>query len=202
MTAVVSPTPNAAGWNNANVNITVTQDEFSIMSYKRAIEAIKNCWFKDEIVPVSIPQKAGEPLLLQEDEEPKKVKFEKIATLKPAFQKDGTVTAANASKLNDGAAAVILMSKEKADQLGIKPIARIRGFADAQQAPESVLEQQILLAVEVEVERPFRHPGGRADRVDGRGIDAVLEKEPVGRLANGGSRALASWRRRLPGAAR
>jgi acetyl-CoA C-acetyltransferase len=87
-------------------------------------------------VPVEIPQRKGNPVLFSKDEEPFNVKFEKISALNPAFIKDGTVTAANASTMNDGAAAVVLMSKEKADELGIKPIAVIRSFADAEQAPE------------------------------------------------------------------
>lgn len=112
------------------------QDAYAIESYKRSADAYSKGLFKDEIVPVSVPQRGKESLIISDDEEYKNVKIDKIPTLKPAFQKEGTVTAANASKLNDGAAAVILMSKEKADQLGIKPIAKIRGFADAQQAPE------------------------------------------------------------------
>lgn len=112
------------------------QDKFSVTSYQRALEAQKNCWFKEEIAPVSIPQKGGEPILVQEDEEPKKVRFEKIGTLKPAFQKDGTVTAANASKLNDGAAAVVVMSREKADELRVQPLARIVTYGSAAKKPE------------------------------------------------------------------
>lgn len=112
------------------------QDEFSILSYKRALEAQKNCWFKDEIVPVSVSQKDAPPLLIDEDEEPKKIKFEKIPTLRPAFQKDGTVTAANASKINDGAAAVVLMSRQKADALGLRPLARIVTSASTAKKPE------------------------------------------------------------------
>jgi acetyl-CoA C-acetyltransferase len=112
------------------------QDEHAIESYKRAADATGKGIFKEEIVPVEVPQKGQDPLLITEDEEYKKVNFEKVATLKPVFQKDGTVTAANASTLNDGAAALILMSKEKAMALGLKPIARILGFADAEQKPE------------------------------------------------------------------
>lgn len=112
------------------------QDEFATQSYKRAIEAQKNGWFKDEIVPVTIEQKGSEPIIVSEDEEPKKVKFEKIPTLKPAFQKDGTVTAANASKINDGAAAVVLMSKEKAAELGIKPLVKLVSYASFAKKPE------------------------------------------------------------------
>jgi len=112
------------------------QDAFAIESYKRAQAAWSKGLFKNEIVPVSIPQKGKEPILISEDEEYKKVDFNKIPSLRPVFVKDGSVTAANASTLNDGAAALVLMSKEKAEALGIKPLAKIRGFADAQQAPE------------------------------------------------------------------
>jgi acetyl-CoA C-acetyltransferase len=112
------------------------QDEYAINSYKRSAEAYQKGLFKDEIVPVEVAQRGKDPLIVAEDEEYKKVDFSKIPTLKPAFQKDGTVTAANASKLNDGASCVVLMSKEKALEMGIKPLARIVSFADAQQAPE------------------------------------------------------------------
>lgn len=112
------------------------QDAFAIESYKRSQAATENGYFNTEIVPVPIPQKKGEPILFSKDEEPYNVKFDKIPELKPAFIKDGTVTAANASTMNDGAAALVLMSKEKADELGIKPLAIIRSYADAEQAPE------------------------------------------------------------------
>lgn len=112
------------------------QDAFAIESYKRSAAAWAAGKFKDEIVPVEIPQKKGDPVLFAEDEEYKNVNFDKIPGLKPVFQKDGTVTAANASTMNDGAAALVLMSKEKADKLGLKPLAVIRGYADAEQAPE------------------------------------------------------------------
>ncbi|MBC7720458.1 MAG: acetyl-CoA C-acyltransferase [Pedobacter sp.] len=112
------------------------QDAFAIESYKRSQAAIENGYFNTEIVSVPIPQKKGEPILFSKDEEPYNVKFDKIPELKPAFIKDGTVTAANASTMNDGAAALVLMSKEKADELGIKPLAIIRSYADAEQAPE------------------------------------------------------------------
>ena len=111
------------------------QDAFAIESYKRSAAAWGAGKFKNEIVPVNVKTKKGD-VEFAEDEEYKNVNFEKIPTLKPVFQKDGTVTAANASTMNDGAAAVILMSKEKADALGIKPLAKIKGFADAEQAPE------------------------------------------------------------------
>jgi acetyl-CoA C-acetyltransferase len=112
------------------------QDNYAIQSYKRSAAAWSAGKFQDEVVPVEIPQKKGEPIIFKEDEEYKQVKFEKIPELRPVFQKDGSVTAANASTLNDGAAALVLMSKEKAEALGIKPLAVIRGFADAAQEPE------------------------------------------------------------------
>lgn len=112
------------------------QDAYAIESYKRSAAAHDAGYLKDEIVPVSIPQRKGDPVLVTSDEEYTNVRFDKIPELRPVFEKDGTVTAANASTINDGAAAVILMSKEKAESLGIKPLAKIRGFADAQQAPE------------------------------------------------------------------
>lgn len=112
------------------------QDAFAVESYRRSNEAYKNGRFKDEIVPVQVPVRGKDPVTISEDEEYKNLRADKVATLKPAFQKDGTVTAANASKLNDGAAALVLMSKEKAERLGVKPLAKILSFADAQQAPE------------------------------------------------------------------
>jgi acetyl-CoA C-acetyltransferase len=112
------------------------QDEFAIESYKRSQSAVNEGKFKDEIVGVEIPQRKGDPVVMVNDEEPFNVKFEKIPGLKSPFEKGGSVTAANASTINDGAAAVVLMSKEKADELGIKPIAKILGYADAEQAPE------------------------------------------------------------------
>ena len=112
------------------------QDAFATNSYQKAQAAIQNGWFKEEIIPVEIPQKKGAAIIIDKDEEPSKVNFEKIAQLKPAFSKEGTVTAANASTMNDGAAALVLMSAEKAKELGIKPIGIIRGFADAEQDPK------------------------------------------------------------------
>lgn len=128
---------NAAELTAKEMNISrEMQDAYTIESYKRAAAAANSGVFKDEITPVEIAQKSGDPIVIAEDEEYKKVNFDKIPSLKPVFQKDGTVTAANASTLNDGASAVLLMSKEKADALGIKPIAKILGFADAEQKPE------------------------------------------------------------------
>ncbi|GAO43925.1 acetyl-CoA C-acyltransferase [Flavihumibacter petaseus] len=112
------------------------QDKFAIESYQRSQAAWEKGLFTAEIVPVPVVQRNGETLLIEKDEEPWNVKFDKIPSLKPAFQKEGTVTAANASTMNDGAAAVVLMSKERATQLGITPIAAVIGYADAEQAPE------------------------------------------------------------------
>ena len=112
------------------------QDTFAVNSYKKTQQAMENGWFKDEIVPVEIPQKKGAAIIVDKDEEPSKVNFDKLPQLNPAFSKEGTVTAANASTMNDGAAAVVLMSAEKAKELGIKPIAIIKSFADAEQDPK------------------------------------------------------------------
>lgn len=112
------------------------QDAYAIQSYQRSAEASSSGKFSDEIIPVEIPQRKGETILMTEDEEFKKVKIEKISTLRAAFSKDGTVTAANASTINDGAAALILMSAEKAIELQLTPIAKIRSFADAAQEPK------------------------------------------------------------------
>jgi acetyl-CoA C-acetyltransferase len=112
------------------------QDAYAIQSYKRSAEAWGSGKFKDEVVPVEVPQRRGEPIIVNEDEEYKNVKLEKIPALRPAFTKEGTVTAANASTINDGAAAVVLMSEEKAKELGLEPLAYIKGYADAAHEPE------------------------------------------------------------------
>jgi acetyl-CoA C-acetyltransferase len=128
---------NAAELCANTCNITrEDQDAFAIASYQRSQAAVNAGKFENEIVPVAIPQRKGDPILFSKDEEPFNVKFDKIPELKGAFVKDGTVTAANASTMNDGAAALLLMSKEKADELGLKPIAKILAYADAEQAPE------------------------------------------------------------------
>jgi acetyl-CoA C-acetyltransferase len=111
------------------------QDAFAIESYKRSQAAWETGNFNNEIVSVEITSKKGDTVLITKDEEPWNVKFDKISGLRPAFEKEGTVTAANASTMNDGAAAVVLMSKEKADELGIRPLAVLRGYADAEQEP-------------------------------------------------------------------
>lgn len=112
------------------------QDAFAIQSYKRSTDAWNEGKFNDEVIPVEVPQRRGEPVLVAKDEEYANVKIDKIPALRPAFTKDGTVTAANASTINDGAAALVLMSKEKADELGLTPIATIRSYADAAQEPK------------------------------------------------------------------
>lgn len=112
------------------------QDAFAVKSYERSANAWSQGRFNDEIVPVEIPQRKGDPILFSEDEEYKNVNFAKMAELRPAFTKEGTVTAANASTLNDGASALILMSREKADELGIKSLAKIVSYGDAAHEPE------------------------------------------------------------------
>jgi acetyl-CoA C-acetyltransferase len=112
------------------------QDAFAIESYERSAKAWKSGKFEDEVVPVEIPQRRGDSLWLKEDEEFKNIKMEKVSTLRPAFGKEGTVTAANASTLNDGAAALVIMSREKARELNLEPLAVIKGYADASQEPE------------------------------------------------------------------
>ncbi len=112
------------------------QDAYAIQSYKRSADAWESGKFDNEVVPVEVPQRRGEPVLVSKDEEYTNVFIDKIPSLRPAFTKDGTVTAANASTINDGAAAVVLMSREKAYELGLKPLATIKGFADAAHDPK------------------------------------------------------------------
>lgn len=112
------------------------QDAYAISSYERAAKATSEGWFAKEIVPVHVPQRRGDDLIVNEDEEYKRVKFEKIPQLRAAFTKDGTVTAANASTINDGASAIILVSKRKMEELGLKPLAKIVAFADAAHEPQ------------------------------------------------------------------
>tara|TARA_R110002020_G_scaffold449572_1_gene662894 strand:+ start:12128 stop:13309 length:1182 start_codon:yes stop_codon:yes gene_type:complete len=112
------------------------QDAFAVKSYERSAAAWADGRFDDEVIPVEVPQRRGEPVLVKEDEEFKNVRMEKIFSLRPAFSKDGTVTAANASTINDGAGAVVLMSKDKADELGLTPLCTIKSYADAAQEPE------------------------------------------------------------------
>ena len=112
------------------------QDAYAIQSYKRSSEAWENGKFDNEVIPVAVPQRRGEPKMVNKDEEFSNVFIDKIPNLRPAFSKDGTVTAANASTINDGAAALVLMSKEKAEELNLKPLAVIKSYADAAHEPE------------------------------------------------------------------
>jgi len=112
------------------------QDAFAIQSYKRSAKAWSEGKFANEVVPVPVPQRRGEPVIVSEDEEYKNVKMEKIPALRAAFAKEGTVTAANASTINDGAGAMVLMSAEKAEELGLTPLATVRSYADAAQEPK------------------------------------------------------------------
>lgn len=130
------PMGNCAENTAKEMNITrEQQDEYAIQSYKRSAAAWEAGMFKDEIVPVEMTGRKGETILMEEDEEFRNVMFDKIPSLKPVFDKNGTVTAANASTMNDGASVLVLVSKEKAEELGLKPLAKIRGFADAATDP-------------------------------------------------------------------
>lgn len=112
------------------------QDAFAVQSYERSAKAWKEGKFKDEVIPVEVPQRRGEPVVVSEDEEFKNVRMDKISSLRPAFTKDGTVTAANSSTINDGAAALVLMSEKKAKELELTPLATVKGYADAAQEPK------------------------------------------------------------------
>lgn len=112
------------------------QDAFAVQSYERSAAAWSSGHFADEVIPVSVPQRRGEPVVVAQDEEYRNVRMDKIPQLRPAFTKEGTVTAANASTINDGAAALVLMSAEKASELGLTPLATIRSYADAAQEPK------------------------------------------------------------------
>lgn len=137
------------------------QDEYAINSYKRAAAATEAGKFKDEIIPVEIPQRKGDPIIMSEDEEYKNVSFDKIPALRPVFNKDGTVTAANASTINDGSSALVLVSKKKLDELGVKPLAKIIGFADAAQEP-----LWFTTAPSEAIPRAIKHAGLTANDVD------------------------------------
>jgi acetyl-CoA C-acetyltransferase len=131
------PMGNCAELCATKYNITrEDQDNFAIASYTKSAEAWKAGKFDNEIVPVAVPQRKGDPILVTEDEEYKNVFLDKIPGLRPAFDKDGTITAANASTLNDGASALVLASKEAVEKYGLKPIGKIVSYADAAQAPE------------------------------------------------------------------
>lgn len=137
------------------------QDQFAIASYTRSANAWANKKFDNEIVPVEIPQRKGDPIIFKEDEEYKNVKIDKIPNLRPVFNKDGSVTAANASTLNDGAAALVIMSAEKAAKLNLKPLAKIRGYADAAHEPE-----WFTTAPAKALPKAFAHAGVKQSDVD------------------------------------
>ncbi len=172
------------------------QDEYAINSYKRSAEAWKAGLFKEEVIPVEVKDRKGKVTVFAEDEEYKNVNFDKIPELRPVFTKDGTVTAANASTINDGAAALVLMSKEKADALGIKPLARIRGFADAAQQP-----MWFTTTPSLAIPKALKHAGVNQKDVDffeiNEAFSAVaiannmkLELDPATVNVNGGAVAL------------
>lgn len=137
------------------------QDEYAIKSYQRSADSWENGLFKDEIIPVEVPQRRGEPIVVDEDEEYRNVNFDKIPSLRPVFSKEGTVTAANASTINDGASALVLISKKKADELGIKPVARVAGFGDAAQEPIWFTTSPSLA-----IPKAIAHAGLTADDID------------------------------------
>jgi acetyl-CoA C-acetyltransferase len=137
------------------------QDNFSIESYTRAKNAYAKSAFNNEIIPVEVPQRGKDPIIVKEDEQYTKVNFEKLKALKPVFEKDGSITAGNASPLSDGASAMVLMSGEKVKELGLKPIAQVIGFADAAQAPEWFTTSPALA-----VPKALEMAGISADKVD------------------------------------
>jgi acetyl-CoA C-acetyltransferase len=137
------------------------QDNYAIQSYQRSADAWAKGYFKDEVVPVELKGRKGEVILIDEDEEYKNVMFDKIPSLRPVFDKEGTVTAANASTMNDGASALVLVSKEKAEELGLKPLAKIRGFADAATDP-----LWFTTAPALAIPKALKHAGLDASDVD------------------------------------
>lgn len=172
------------------------QDQYAINSYKRVATATEKGRFKDEIIPVEIPQRKGVPIVMDTDEEYKNVNFDKIPVLKPVFNKDGSVTAANASTINDGASALILVSKKKAEELGLKPLAKIRGFADAAREP-----MWFTTAPSLAIPKALKHAGIDKSEVDfyeiNEAFSAVaiannrqLELDPDKVNVNGGAVAL------------
>ena len=156
------PMGNCADNTAKEMNISrEAQDEYAINSYKRVAEATEAGEFKDEIVPVEIPQRKGDPIVMDEDEEFRNVNFDKIPSLRPVFDKEGTVTAANASTINDGASALVLVSKEKAEELGLTLVAKIKGFGDAAQEP-----LWFTTAPSLAIPRALAHAGVEQDDVD------------------------------------
>lgn len=172
------------------------QDKFAITSYERSAAAWGAGKFNDEIVPVEVPQRKGDAIIVDKDEEYLNVKMDKIPALSPVFRKDGTVTAANASTLNDGASALILMSKEKMEALGLKPLAKIVGYADAAQDPE-----WFTTAPSLAIPKALKKAGISANQVDfwelnqafsvvGIANTQILELDPAKVDVNGGAVAL------------
>ncbi|MCB9197067.1 MAG: acetyl-CoA C-acyltransferase [Flavobacteriales bacterium] len=172
------------------------QDKFAITSYERSAAAWGAGKFNDEIVPVEVPQRKGDAIIVDKDEEYLNVKMDKIPTLSPVFKKDGTVTAANASTLNDGASALILMSKEKMEALGLKPLAKIVGYGDAAQDPE-----WFTTAPSLAIPKALKKAGISANQVDfwelnqafsvvGIANTQILELDPAKVDVNGGAVAL------------
>jgi len=155
------PMGNCAENTAKEMNITrEQQDAYAIQSYQRSAAAWEAGMFKDEIVPVEMLGRKGETILMEEDEEFRNVMFDKIPSLKPVFDKNGTVTAANASTMNDGASALILVSKEKAEELGLKPLAKIRGFSDAATDP-----LWFTTAPALAIPKALKHAGVTAEEV-------------------------------------
>lgn len=155
------PMGNCAENTAKEMNITrEQQDEYAVQSYKRSAAAWEAGMFKDEIVPVEMTGRKGETILMEEDEEFRNVMFDKIPSLKPVFDKNGTITAANASTMNDGASVLVLVSKEKAEELGLKPLAKIRGFADAATDP-----LWFTTAPALAIPKALKHAGVSADEV-------------------------------------
>jgi acetyl-CoA C-acetyltransferase len=156
------PMGNCADNTAREMNISrEEQDAYAIQSYQRSADAWAKGYFKDEVVAVEMKGRKGETMLIDEDEEYKNVMFDKIPSLRPVFDKDGTVTAANASTMNDGASALVLVSKEKAEELGLKPLAKIRGFADAATDP-----LWFTTAPALAIPKAIKHAGLTAEDID------------------------------------
>lgn len=172
------------------------QDDFAVTSYTRSAKAWKEGKFKNEIVPVEVPQRKGDPLMISEDEEYKNVFLDKIPSLKPAFDKEGTITAANASTLNDGASALVLASKEAVEKYGLKPIAKIIAYADAAHEPEwfttapSKAVNKVLKKANLSKEQIDYWELNQAFSVVGLANMKILELNPEKVDVNGGAVAL------------
>jgi acetyl-CoA C-acetyltransferase len=156
------PMGNCADNTAREMNISrEAQDTYAIQSYQRSADAWAKGYFKDEVVPVEMKGRKGETIVIDEDEEYKNVMFDKIPSLRPVFDKEGTVTAANASTMNDGASALVLVSKEKAEALGLKPLAKIRGFADAAKDP-----LWFTTAPALAIPKAIKHAGLQTEDID------------------------------------